>query len=134
MLPGSRETSVELRIAIAFVETDTIISTKVKDQTTAKFSPVQKNRELRNSLKNQKRQRLGYNSIFRYKRPKRAVGALQVLHFYTSSERVARVASCIEPYSSLQIHANPSWLTVYRYRKCAITQLQSTVVNTTILT
>ena len=58
------------------------------------------------------------NSIFRYKRPKRAVGAL---HFYTSSERIARVASCIEPYFSLQIHANPSWLTVHRHRKCAVT-------------
>ena len=34
----------------------------------------------------------GRNSIFRYKRPKRAVGAL---HFYTSSERIVRVASCI---------------------------------------
>ena len=71
------------------------------------------------------------NSIFRYKRPKRAVGAL---HFYASSERIARVASCIEPYFSLQIHANPSWLTVYRHRKCAVTELHSTAVNTTILT
>ena len=26
-------------------------------------------------------------------------------HFYTSSERIARVAACIEPYFSLQIHA-----------------------------
>ena len=65
------------------------------------------------------------------KRPKRAVGAL---HFYTSSQRIARVASCIEPYFSLQIYANPSWLTVYRHRKCAATQLHSTAVNTTILT
>ena len=71
------------------------------------------------------------NSIFRYKRPKRAFGAL---HFYTSSERIARVASCIEPYFSLQIHTNPSWLTVYRHRKWAVTQLYSTAVNTTILT
>ena len=93
------------------------------------------------------------NSIFRYKRPKRAVGALQVykcsinprsrprgrgrkwvLHFYTSSEWIACVASCIEPYFSLQIHANSSWLTVYRHRKCVATQLHSTAVNTTILT
>ena len=71
------------------------------------------------------------NSIFRYKRPKRAVGAL---HFYTSSERIAREASCIESYFSLQIHANPSWLTVYRYQKCAVTQIHSTAVNTTIST
>ena len=50
------------------------------------------------------------NSIFPYKKPKRAVGAL---HFFTSSERIARVASCIEPYFSLQIHANScGWLTV----------------------
>ena len=40
-----------------------------------------------------------------------------VLHFYTSSERITRVASCIEPYFSLQIHANPSWLTVYRHAR-----------------
>ena len=32
------------------------------------------------------------NSIFRHERPKREVGAL---HFYTSSERIARVASCM---------------------------------------
>ena len=38
-------------------------------------------------------------SIFRYKRPKQAVGAL---HFYTSSERIARVASCIEPYFCIE--------------------------------
>ena len=72
-----------------------------------------------------------YNSIFRYKSPKPAVGAL---HFYTSSERIARVASCIEPYFSLQIHANPSWLAVYRHLKCAATQLHSTAVNMMILT
>ena len=42
------------------------------------------------------------------------------------------LASRIEPYFSLQIHANPSWLTVYRHRKCAVTQLHSTAVNTTI--
>ena len=30
-----------------------------------------------------------------------------MLHFHTSSERIARVASCIEPYFSLQIHAKP---------------------------
>ena len=57
-----------------------------------------------------------------------------MLHFYTSNERIARVASCIEPYFSLQIHANPSWLTAYRHRKCAATQLHSTAVNTTIFT
>ena len=61
-------------------------------------------------------------------------GRRWVLHFYTSSERIARVASCIEPYFSLQIHANPSWLTVYSHRKCAATQLHSTAVNMTILT
>ena len=71
------------------------------------------------------------HSIFRYKRPKRAVGAL---YFYTSSERIARLAPCIEPYFSLQIHASPSWLTVYRHRKCAVTQRHSTAVNTTIST
>ena len=38
---------------------------------------------------------------------------MQCVYFYTSSEQIARVASCIEPYFSLQIHANPSWLTVY---------------------
>ena len=76
------------------------------------------------------RTKLNY-SIFRYKRPKRVVGAL---HFYTSNERIAREASCIEPYFSLQIHANPSWLTVYRHRKCAVTQIHSTAVNTTIST
>ena len=56
------------------------------------------------------------------------------MHFYTSSERIARVASCIETYFSVQIHANPSWLTVYRHRKCAATQRHSTAVNATILT
>ena len=43
-----------------------------------------------------------------------------------------RLALCIEPYFSLQIHANLSWLTVYRHRKCAATQLHSQAVNTTI--
>ena len=39
------------------------------------------------------------NSIFRCNRPK--------WHFHTRSERITRVASCIEPYFSLQMHAKP---------------------------
>ena len=34
-----------------------------------------------------------------------------------SSERIARVALCIEPYFSLHMHANPRLRTVYRQRK-----------------
>ena len=40
---------------------------------------------------------VGKNSIFWYERPKQA--------FHMSSERIARVASCIELYFSLQMHA-----------------------------
>ena len=51
----------------------------------------------------------GFDSDKWIKRPNRVFRALQVLHFRTSSERIARVASCIEPYFSLEIHAKPSF-------------------------
>ena len=47
------------------------------------------------------------NSIFRYKRPKRAVRTLRVWKCRTSSERIGCVTSCIEPCFSLQMHAKP---------------------------
>ena len=33
--------------------------------------------------------------------------SVKVLYFRTSIERIARMASCIEPYCSLQMHAKP---------------------------
>ena len=47
---------------------------------------------------------LVHNILFRFKRPKRAIRSL---YFLSSSERIARVATCIEPYFPLQMHAKP---------------------------
>ena len=47
------------------------------------------------------------DSIFRYKRLKQGIHPLRVWKSNASSERIARVASCMEPYFSLQTHVKP---------------------------